>query len=92
MCGTCGCGQEDQVKILKPGEGLRVQLNPVQHDHSHEHGHEHHHHHDHGHSHDHHHHGRQVIDVEQDILRKNDIAAALQRETGATLRPGILSL
>jgi len=79
MCGTCGCGQEDQVKILKPGEGLRVQLNPVHQDHSHDHGHDHHHHHSHDHSHDHHHHGRQVIDVEQDILRKNDIAAARNR-------------
>jgi hydrogenase nickel incorporation protein HypB len=46
MCETCGCGNNEGVKINKPG-----------HTHSHypDHGHGHHHHHNHGHEHEHEH-------------------------------------
>lgn len=66
MCGVCGCGNEDgKVTITKPNQSH-------QHDHSHEH------HHDHDHSHDHHHH-KTVIDLERDILQKNNVDAARNR-------------
>ena len=83
MCGTCGCGQDDGVRIRKPGE----------HDHGHhdhEHGHDgdhhhhghHDHHHEHGHAHDHTHthpgQGREII-VEQDVLQKNKLLAERNR-------------
>lgn len=93
MCGTCGCGQDDEVRISKPGE-------EQQHDHSHTHEHEHggdkhthahththahphgheHHHHDHEHEHgDHdHHHDKEVV-VEMDILQKNNLMAERNR-------------
>lgn len=41
MCGTCGCGQEDQVTFSKPGEENHHHHN---HDHQHDHNHDHHHH------------------------------------------------
>jgi len=66
MCGVCGCGT-DQVAINKPNQ-------------SHEHSH------DHGHSHEHlgHHHHHQdgqktVLELERDILSKNNIEAARNR-------------
>ena len=64
MCGTCGCGQEDGIKIRKPGE-----------EHSHEH--EHHHHGDH--EHHHHHEGNREIILEQDVLHKNNLLAERNR-------------
>ncbi|WP_298363840.1 hydrogenase nickel incorporation protein HypB [uncultured Lutibacter sp.] len=82
MCGTCGCGtDENGPTILKPGEHT-----PSHHEHNHE---DHHHHHDH----DHHHHGprhshnhdhshshkQRVIEVEKDVLQNNDILAARNR-------------
>jgi hydrogenase nickel incorporation protein HypB len=74
MCDTCGCGDpENNVTFQKPGE----------HTHTHLHDHAHHHHehtHDHGHSHhDHpHEHGR-VIEVETNVLNKNDLLAERNR-------------
>ncbi len=89
MCGTCGCGSEEN--------GVRI-LNPVamkdEHHHVHHHGHDHHHHghqHDHHHSHDHHHghshdhdHShdhlhKTVLEVEQDVLQQNEVMAARNR-------------
>ena len=84
MCGTCGCGSDNNgPTILKPGEH-----------HHHHHG-EHHHHHHHGadhdhyhHDHDHHHHHshdhshdpkQKVIEIEQDILQNNAVLAARNR-------------
>ena len=65
MCGTCGCGSEnDGLTILKPGE------------HKHTHSHNEHHHHYEGHSHDHKH---KVLEIEQDILQNNQVLAARNR-------------
>jgi len=81
MCGTCGCGSEENgVNIQKPGE-------IAMHEHEH-HEHEHHHHHDghthsHPHSHDHTHEAnnqhKTILEIEQDILQQNDIMAARNR-------------
>jgi hydrogenase nickel incorporation protein HypB len=70
MCGTCGCGVDDQGPVItRPGEESEPVGNhshphshdhPHGHDHHHHHGHDHHHHHGHDHhhhhGHDHHHH------------------------------------
>jgi hydrogenase nickel incorporation protein HypB len=65
MCSTCGCGgPEGEAKILKPGE--------------HNHSHDHHHGHDHLHSHDHHH-TKSILEIEQDILNANNLAAERNR-------------
>lgn len=64
MCDTCGCSQPaDAVTIKKPGEHS--------HDHSHHHGH--------NHDHDHHHHSSRTIDVETDVLSKNNLIAQRNR-------------
>jgi len=76
MCVTCGCNSdENEVRIIK------VDGKTVQHSHTHNHGHEHHdheHNHNHGndhdHNHDHHHHVKE-IDLEKEILHKNDLLA-----------------
>jgi len=80
MCVTCGCSSDDNdVRITK------VDGKTVQHSHVHSHGHEHHEHthsHDHGHEHHHHdddhahsHHHFKEIDLEREILHKNDLLA-----------------
>lgn len=71
MCGTCGCGTDNNgPTVLKPGE----------HQHSHAHEEHHHHHHDHnhdGHAHSHDHdHTHKVLKIEQDILQNNQVLAA----------------
>lgn len=77
MCGTCGCGSENNgPTILKPGEHTHA------HDHEHDHLHHHldagnHSHSHHEHSHDHPH--KTVIEVEQDILQHNDVMAGRNR-------------
>lgn len=70
MCTTCGCNQpEEAVTIHTHAEG-----------HAHEHhGHEHHHHHGHEHGHHHHHGEKTVIELEQDILQKNNLLAERNR-------------
>ncbi len=91
MCGTCGCGSEENgVIIQKPGN-----KNGHQHSHGptevHSHGHHHHHHH-------HDHHGdhthvptsKTVLEVEQDILQHNDVMAA--RNKGYFEAKGIFAL
>lgn len=81
MCVTCGCNPDDnQVKIIDVNH-KKVQ---VVHEHSHEHSHEHMHDHefDHDHHHDHHHgyqHGAKEIDLEKEILHKNDLLAERNR-------------
>ena len=87
MCGTCGCGSEENgVRILSPLENKGHQHHVLDHHHDHEHGHTHdhdHHHHEHGHTHshahDHDHHHKTVLEVEQDILQHNEIMAARNR-------------
>ena len=78
MCVTCGCSSdENEVKIIK------VDGKTVQHSHTHDHGngtHEHSHSHDHDHEHHHHDHDHSYsqireIDLEKDILHKNDLLA-----------------
>ena len=86
MCGICGCGQPDgTVKITKIS---------AEHAHGHDHHHHHHdhgHHHHHGHENGHHHHaphahtgspaspGKTVLEIEQDILGKNNLLAERNR-------------
>lgn len=80
MCVTCGCSSDDnEVRITK------VDGTTVQHSHVHSHGHEHHEHthsHNHGLEHHHHdddhthnHHQFKEIDLEREILHKNDLLA-----------------
>jgi hydrogenase nickel incorporation protein HypB len=81
MCTNCGCNQpSDAVTIVKIGEEQKV---PVTNEHTHAHHHHHHghdHHHHHEHTHPHTHSGDQIlIELEQDILQKNDLAAARNR-------------
>ncbi|MEJ2544083.1 MAG: hydrogenase nickel incorporation protein HypB [Calditrichaceae bacterium] len=84
MCDTCGCGQPGQpVTFTKPGEHNHSHLHTHSDGHSHDH-HQHHvheHDHDHPHAHDHEHdhdHGRS-IEVEQDVLSKNNLLAERNR-------------
>ncbi len=66
MCGTCGCGNTNgKATIQKPGDAHSRTLA------HHEQEHVHHHH--------HHHHEKSVIELEQDILRENQLAAAKNR-------------
>lgn len=68
MCGTCGCADGNSISIQTPKE----------HQHAHHHDDKHTHHHgDHKHDHDHHH--NHIIEVEQNILQHNDVAAARNR-------------
>ena len=72
MCATCGCGK-GEVRI----EGTAAA-------HGHDHAHEHDHHHDHGHEHAMHEHDHEdgqsrIIQVEQDILSKNNAYAGVNR-------------
>lgn len=76
MCVTCGCNPDDnEVRIIK------VDTKNFQHSHTHDHHHDHIH--DHNHSHEHHHdddhnhshHAIREIDLEKDILHKNDLLA-----------------
>lgn len=77
MCGTCGCGNENGGVVLRrPGEKEK-------HEHSHAHSHSHTHHEGHTHSHDHdhsHHHGEaRQIQLEKDILTRNNMLAERNR-------------
>ena len=67
MCGTCGCGQPDgavMIRKITPGDSLNI---PRDHDHGH------HHHHDHTHA------PKTVLEIEQDILSKNNLLAERNR-------------
>lgn len=78
MCTTCGCGHEENgVTITKIGED---------HHHHHDHGHHHHHHH----HHDHHPTSRDVVELEKDILHKNNLMA--ERNRGYLEAKNILAL
>ena len=94
MCTTCGCGQAD---VTVEGEALHHH----HHDHDHAHGHDHGHAHDHGHH--HHHHdgplgavhaagveGSRIVEIERDILARNDHIAAHNRQHLAAA--GVLAL
>ncbi|THD66283.1 hydrogenase nickel incorporation protein HypB [Robertkochia marina] len=88
MCGTCGCGGDENNIILLGKEHHHHDHHHHDHhhhDHHHENGHEHHHDHHHGnghtHEHDHHQHDhkQKVIAVEQDVLQHNELMAARNR-------------
>jgi hydrogenase nickel incorporation protein HypB len=68
MCETCGCGKPEGFKIYK-------------HDHDHDHDHEHPHSHDNEHDHEHDplHSHKKVIDINIDILSRNNITAGMNR-------------
>ena len=87
MCDTCGCGEPgSQVTYQKPGETKHSHSHG---DHMHEHDHGHTHHHDHGHAHPHDHshahahphdhdHGK-TIQIETDVMQKNNLLAERNR-------------
>ena len=66
MCDTCGCGQPDEaVTLRKPGQDSHSHL----HDHSHNHDHNHDHSHEHG----------RTVEVETNVLEKNNLLAERNR-------------
>lgn len=75
MCDTCGCGSEEST-VRTPEEVReheRMHREGIAHQHEHEHGH-----------HDHHHQpsgdrGSQTIDIEQDVLKQNNLLAERNR-------------
>lgn len=83
MCATCGCDQPGMIKITNVREALFPQLH---HHHVHDHSHDHSHDHDHSYTHQHintstHQHNikRTLVDIEQDILQKNNLLAERNR-------------
>ncbi|MDO9593363.1 MAG: hydrogenase nickel incorporation protein HypB [Lutibacter sp.] len=77
MCGTCGCGTENNGPvILKPGEEHHSHGNHHHDGHSHSHDDHHHDGHSHSHEHDHQH---KVLEIERDILQNNQLLAARNR-------------
>ena len=68
MCGTCGCGSEENGVVIQNPKDLK----------SHHHG-DHDHSHDHSHSHSHDHHHKTIVEVEKNILQHNDVMAARNR-------------
>lgn len=73
MCDTCGCSSEGGAVLRKPGQdGFHLHIGEES---------VHHHHHDHGHGHDHGHpHGHaRKVEVEQDVLLKNNLLAERNR-------------
>ena len=101
MCDTCGCGHGEPT-ILKPGEensksraeiththdGVTHTHSHGDHDHSHDHPHDRSHDHDHGHSNDHSH--SRKVEIEQDVLGKNNLLA--ERNRGFFQAKNILAL
>jgi hydrogenase nickel incorporation protein HypB len=74
MCDSCGCGQPGkEPTILKPGEESH------HHDHNHDHDHDHDHHHGHDHGHDHGHSHERKLEIEQDVLGRNNLLAERNR-------------
>ncbi|MBD3223710.1 MAG: hydrogenase nickel incorporation protein HypB [Caldithrix sp.] len=90
MCDTCGCGQPgNAVTFTRPGKKSHEHQHAHDHGHHHDHNHDHHHH-DHDHSHGHtHEHGRE-IEIEQDVLAKNNLLA--ERNRGYWEAKNILAL
>lgn len=77
MCATCGCGSDENgIVITKMGTKEHVHYHSDG-THSHHHNHDHEHSHEHSHSHGHHH--SHEVDLEQDILQKNQLTAERNR-------------
>jgi len=88
MCDTCGCGQGEPA-ILKPGEEHTHTHDGMMHTHSHgDHDHDHDHTHTHDHTHDHSH--PRKVEIEQDVLGKNNLLA--ERNRGFFEAKNILAL
>ncbi len=81
MCATCGCGEDAGVRVTRLGPA---------HEHPHEHQHEHLDEHLHEHPHEHPHEQSRVVEIETDLLAKNDLLAAENRTWLA--RRGVLVL
>ncbi|KPL12735.1 MAG: hydrogenase nickel incorporation protein HypB [Bacteroides sp. SM1_62] len=83
MCDSCGCGQPGkEPTILKPGEESHHHTHThegVEHSHEHHHGHGNHHDHDHDHIHDHGHSHERKLEIEQDVLSRNNLLAERNR-------------
>jgi hydrogenase nickel incorporation protein HypB len=94
MCNTCGCSPSNTITITKIGEEEKHEhFHPAgtEHHHHHHHGHDHTHSHTHDHSHQHSHGGvKTVVELEQDILHKNNLLA--ERNRGYFEAKGILTL
>jgi len=77
MCDSCGCGQPGKEPvILKPGEESHHHTHThdgVEHTHDHHHGDGHHHDHDHAHS------QERKLEIEQDVLGRNNLLAERNR-------------
>ena len=76
MCDTCGCNDPNsKYKIIKPEDsGIKNQSHDHEHSsHEHKHGNEHDHNHSHAHSHDH----SKKIEIEQDVLYKNNLLLSI---------------
>ncbi len=90
MCGVCGCSGDGEKNVRVRGVEAQNRDHAHDHDphaHDHDHGHDHHHEHDHGHHHAHphpHSHaheapGNRRIQLEENLLRKNDLLAERNR-------------
>lgn len=85
MCGTCGCGEDNHITYTMPGkEGHHHGHH--EHDHPHDQGHEHHHEHDHKHTHS------KEIQLEIDVLSKNNLRAERNRGYFEALNINALNL
>ncbi|MEX2607945.1 MAG: hydrogenase accessory protein HypB, partial [Kiritimatiellia bacterium] len=91
MCETCGCSDDQHVRITRVTRGQTDHAVPPHdhahspsHDHDHKHGHDHDHGHNHGHSHG------TTVSLEEDLLAKNNLLA--QRNRGWFEGRGILAL
>ena len=78
MCETCGCGNPDIFKIHDPHH-THEQNSDHSHVHNHEYEHEHGHFHSHDHKHDQDHSHQKVINLNLDILSRNNIIAEMNR-------------
>ncbi len=103
MCGTCGCGEDNSIRISKPGKVNESLHHHHNHSHTHdgnEHSHNHSHSYDHlsetsEHAHDHHDHHhdhshKTEIQLEVDILQKNNLLA--ERNKGYFEAKNIIAL
>jgi len=89
VCDTCGCGETNSVKILKPGEFSEQHATTTDAETGHHH-HPHNHPHPHPHEHDHTHGEGRRVEVEQDVLAANNLLA--ERNRGYLEAKGILAL
>ncbi len=81
MCSTCGCGSDENGVTIKIINGEEDQVYDHDHDEDYDHDHDHSHDddHEHGHHHHHHHDHDHVVDLEKDILAKNQLKAERNR-------------